>query len=233
MITETSHAWLLHKRASGDTSARLRFLTNDFGVVEALYKGGRTPKKQAMLQPFTPLWVAFDNRGDYYYVRQVEVEGVSACLSGHRLFAALYVNEVINGMLKPHDPEPAVYQIYQETIHALSAFSLADSASIEPILRRFELILLNTTGYGLTLTHEAISGQPIEASATYQFTAGMGFVKSRPGYLGADILAFAQANYQCANARQTAKQILRQAIAHALGGKPIESRLLFSPITSN
>jgi len=228
MITETSSTWLLHKRASGDSSLRLRLLTCDLGVVDALYKGGRTPKKQAMLQPFTPLWVAFNNRHDCYYVQQVEIEAASPCLTGHGLFAALYVNEIINGMLKPHDPEPELYHVYQETIHALAALSLADSASIEPILRHFEMSLLNTTGYGLTLTHEAISGEPIEVLAKYQFIPDTGLVRAKQGYLGADILAFAQANYQSVNARQTAKQILRQAIAHALGGKPIESRLLFS-----
>lgn len=221
MIIETSNTWLLHKRASGDASVRIRLFTRDFGLIDALYKGGRTPKKQVMLQPFTPLWVALDNRRDYYFVRQLEMESTSQHFIGHVLFAAHYVNEIVNAMLKPQDAEPLLYDAYQDTLQALSA-----GISIEPVLREFEQVLLNTTGYGLDLTQDA-SAQMIDAMANYQFIAGTGFVRTHQGFSGEDILAFAAGDYQNETIRRTAKQILRQAIKHALGGRPIESRSLF------
>ena len=72
MTTKTLQAWVLHKQWSGDTSARVSFFTRELGVIQCLCKGGRTPKKQALLQAFTPLWLSVDERYDRYYTQAIE-----------------------------------------------------------------------------------------------------------------------------------------------------------------
>lgn len=222
MATETVNAWFLHKRLSGDTSCRVTFYTLEHGMIHALYKGGRTPKKQALLQPFTSLWVMFDIKYDWYYVRQLELESVSLPRSGHILFSSLYINELVYRTVKPNDPAPVLYTAYVEALHQLNQVS--NSVDIEPILRRFERVLLQTLGYDLLLTHEATSGHSIEALSYYDFIPQLGFVKSVKGLYGGHIKAFAEGKLDCADVRKTAKWIMRKAIDHILDGKPLHSR---------
>ena len=224
MATEAVQAFFIHKRVSGDTSLRVRFLTQEFGMVDALYKGARMPKKQAILQPFMQLWLALDVRHDWYYVRQLESEVPSIVLSGHTLFAGLYLNEILHGLLKPFDAHPSLFLIYINTLHGLS--NASDRLEIELILRRFERALLSAVGYAFSLTHEATSDRLIEPSLRYQFRVGSGFVLSKEGFLGAHLLALADDSFDEDRLR-TAKIIMRQAIVHAMDGREIHSRKLY------
>ena len=225
MAAEAVQAWFLHKRASGDTSLRVSFFTKEHGIVEALYKGGRTPKKQAVLQPFMPLWLSLDTRRDWYYVQKVECESPAFVLPGLALFAGLYVNEILYSMLKPHDASTKLFTAYVKTIEALARASCR--LTVEPVLRRFERVLLNAAGYALSLTHDAQSGELITPEQTYQFVAGFGLVCAKNGLLGTCILAIADDKLDDPNILRTAKIIHREAIAHAMDGKVIKTRALY------
>lgn len=218
--------WFLHKRLSGETSLRTRFFTRDEGIVDALYKGGRTPKKHALLQAFTPLWVTFNVRHEWHYVQKLEVESPPLPLQGPALFSGLYVNEIIHRLLKPLDPAPDLFTDYVTTLSALAV--APDRLAIEPILRQFERALLSAVGYEVSLTHEAISGALIDPSARYQLKVGVGFVAAKEGHSGAHLRAFAENDWNASPAvLTTAKSIMRKAIAHALNGEPIQSRIFY------
>lgn len=225
MAAEALSAWFLHKRPSGDTSLRVSFFTREHGIIEALYKGGRTPKKQAILQPFMPLWLVLDERNNWYYVQKLECESQALTLPGLALFAGLYVNEILYSMIKPQDACEALFSAYVRTIESLATASCR--LTVEPILRRFERQLLNTAGYALSLTHEAESGELITAERTYQFMAGVGLIGAKNGLLGAHILAMAEDKFDDADTLRTAKMIHREAIAHAMDGKVIQTRALY------
>lgn len=225
MTTEACHAWVIHKYWSGDTSARVVFFTREQGLVNGLYKGGRTPKKQALLQVFTPLWLALDVRGQAYFVRHLEIAAPSLPLEGPTLFAGLYVNELLYHALKPHDPHLELHRLYPHVLHALKAAS--DRFAIERVLRRFEWTLLTACGYQLSLTHDAASASPILATSHYHYLAGEGFVRAQEGICGAHLLAMSEDNLEDKAVLRTAKQIMRQAIAHAIDGKEIRSRALY------
>lgn len=225
MATETVSAWFLHKRLSGDTSCRVSFYTREHGIIEALYKGGRTPKKQALLQPFTPLWLVLDVKREWYYVRQLELEAPSLFLKGHSLFSALYLNEILYMLLKPRDPDQDLYFAYVNALEGLAKAS--ERLMLEPIIRRFERSLLSAVGYALELTHDAKTGRNIDPSGHYHFIAGVGLIESQKGLSGAHILAFADDRLDCIESMRTAKLITRKAIALAIDGKEIQSRAFF------
>jgi DNA repair protein RecO (recombination protein O) len=225
MKADDVHAWLLHTRPSGETSLRIQFFTKKFGIIEGLYKGGRQLKKRAILQPFTPLWISIDLRSEFCFVRQVECDSCILPLKSQALFAAMYVNEILIAMLNPHDPTPELYDVYTRTLEALVQSN--DLISIEPILRRYELYLLEASGYAFSFRQVANTHERIDARQTYHLVPGTGLVAAKMGYLGAHLLAIADDQYDNPDVLKTAKHMMRIALHHAMEGKPIHSRKLF------
>lgn len=229
MIADALHAWVIHKYWSGDTSARVVFFTRERGLVHGLFKGGRTPKKQALLQAFIPLWLTLNLRGESCFVRHLESLDAPLQLTGQSLFASLYVNELIFHALKPFDLNASLYDAYENTLKTLQ--TAIDKPVIEAILRRFEWVLLRCCGYHMSLTHEAHTGAPILDNHDYRLIPGEGFVMVDEGIPGAHILALEVGQLDDIAVLKNVKRILRSAIDHALDGKTIKTRLLYSHST--
>lgn len=225
MTTKTLEAWVLHKQWSGDTSARVSFYTRESGLIHCLCKGGRTPKKQALLQAFTPLWLSVDERYDRFYAKTIESISPSLQLEGHSLFSALYVNEILYYALSPHYPDALLFDAYLSTLNGLALAK--DQRTLESLLRRFEWTLLKACGYSFSLTQEAGTDHLIAEHLCYQFIAGEGFVVHSEGIPGPHILALAQDNLDEADYLKSAKIIMRKAIDHLLGGREIKARALY------
>ncbi len=225
MTTKTIEAWVLHKQWSGDTSARVSFFTRELGVVQCLYKGGRTPKKQALLQSFTPLWVNLSERHERYYAQTVESISPTLQLTGNSLFAGLYVNEILYYALSPNYSDSTLFDAYLFTLNGLALAK--ERAVIEALLRRFEWTLLHACGYSFSLTQEARTANLIAEDSYYQFVAGEGFILDSRGISGTHLLALAQDNLSEAPYLKSAKMIMRQAIDHLLGGREIKTRALY------
>jgi DNA repair protein RecO (recombination protein O) len=219
-------AWLLHKKYSGDTSVRLVLFTKELGLLDCLYKGGRAPKKQAVLQAFTPLWISFEERHQHYYIRSVECNSSSLSLNGHSLFSGLYLNELLFYAMRVESPDEELFEAYVMALNGLA--QTQEKTVVETILRRFEWVLLKSCGYLFSLVHEARTGDLIMADAHYQFRVGEGFVLSKQnGIPGSHILAMASDNLSEVAYLKSAKLIMRQAIDHLLGGREIKARKLY------
>ncbi|HVT63182.1 MAG TPA: DNA repair protein RecO [Legionellaceae bacterium] len=226
-----SIAWLIHKTYAGDSSVRALFWTREYGMIRALYKGGRQPKKQALLREFTPLWVAFHEKKGWFYVRHLEMAAVSLNLQDRYLFSGLYLNELLYLTLPLQDAYPELYDIY---VHSLQRLYQASSThTLEQVLRRFEWALLVSLGYAISFTHEAHTQLPIVATNYYAFKAGKGLIRAEIGILGADILALANNELDNAQVLKIAKYLMREAIAHVLAGKEIKTRALFEKISKS
>ena len=225
MITKPLHAWVLNKRWSGDTSAQVTFFTREQGIIRGLCKGGRTPKKQSLLQAFIPLWIVVDTRREWYYIRQLEIIAPSLPLKGSALFAGLYMNELLHHLLRPCDEHPELYDAYTQTLDILN--TCTHPLQLEETLRRFEIALLTSCGYQMLLTHD-VDDLPIDASKYYSYTAGNGFTIANKGINGAHILAFAEDKLNDIGVLKSAKWIMRRAIDHAVDGKPIKARELYA-----
>jgi DNA repair protein RecO (recombination protein O) len=201
------------------------FFTRDLGLVQALYKGGRTPKKQLLLQPFTPLWADFTERDNWYYVRKLEIAALSSPMVQRHVYAALYLNELLYLALQPLDAYPQLFDGYVETLHALT--HTMTQAELESSLRRFEWCLLTSLGYAISLTHDAYTLLPIDANTYYQVVPGQGLVSSEQGMSGRHLLALARDELTDPLVLKTAKQLMRRLVDQCLGGKEIKTRSIY------
>ena len=221
-----SPAWLVHKTWAGAHSARILLFTREQGLIWAKCYGGWSPKKQAVLQAFTPLWIELNQRQNGYELRRVEIAGSPFELSGMYLFSALYVNELLYSVLRPEDPHIDLYDAYVSTLQTVSL--VTTQSDLERILRRFEWQVLSSIGYAMSLTHDAEAHNPIIATQYYDFQPGLGFITAPNGMLVADILALAKDDLNHPRILKIAKYLMRRALDYALGGKTIKSRALFS-----
>ncbi|WP_298625810.1 DNA repair protein RecO [uncultured Legionella sp.] len=225
MTTKSLQAWVIHKQWSGDTSARVDFFSRELGLVHCLCKGGRTPKKQSLLQAFTPLWVCVDERHDRYYAKSIESISPMLHLEGNSLFSGLYINELLYHSLRPIYPDIELFNAYLITLNGLA--STSNRLEIESVLRRFEWALLKACGHSFSWTVDARTGLIVSSGTYYQFVAGEGFVSSNKGIPGEYILALAEDNLNEVPYLKSAKIIMRQAIDHLLGGRTIKARALY------
>lgn len=217
-------AWLLHKSPSGDTSARLSLFTRDQGVVTCLYRGGRTPKKQAILQAFIPLWLSLDSKRDWHYVRTLECVEAPLALKGSSLFCALYINELIYYALKSFDPHPQLFDTYVYTLKGLA--QIKEQMVMEALLRKFEWMLLDACGYMLSFVDA--ESESVICTQKYRFIVGKGFVVVLDGMPGQHLLDITNGQFTDVHVLKTAKLIMRQAIDHLLNGRELKSRTLFA-----
>lgn len=228
MITDGLSAWLLHQRPAKNTTTQVFLLTRERGLVRAYCQGGRSPKKRAILQPFTPLWLSINERSYGTYVKQVEIAQTSEWLHGENLLAGMYINEVLYRALKPDVPEPMLYETYEHTLRAL--VRCTQRMQLEIILRKFERNLIHLSGYQISYTEEADTACAILDDKYYAFVPGEGFVlihNTHQGFLGAHILAIAADVWTDVEVVKTAKYIMRRGIHHLLDGAVIETRALY------
>jgi DNA repair protein RecO (recombination protein O) len=230
-------AWLLHSRPFRDTSLLLDFLTLEQGRVSAIARGARTQKGRgrSTLQPFAPLRISLAGKHELRTLQSSEASAPSLSLQGERLFAGFYLNELLVRLLHGHEPEPTVFHAYTRTLGQLSV-----AGEVEPLLRQFELRLLDALGYGLQFEHDAESGEELQPEAWYYLQADSGFVRQlqtpasdvdavRAGlFPGWALIRIADADFTGADTRRHAKRLLRQVLHQHLGGKELVSRQLFA-----
>lgn len=234
MQSTLTPAFVLHSRPYRDTSALVDLLTLHQGLQRVVWRGARKPRGGVSPQPFVPLLVGLSGRGELKTLTQAEAAGTYLPLQGDSLFSGLYLNELLVRTLAAGDPQTLLFAAYQSALQAL-----AGTTSVEPVLRQFEWQLLDIMGYGFSLTEDA-SGAAIEADATYVWQAEEGLLRladarpgdGRPGLPGIGLLAMARADWEAPQALRTAKNLMRQALAIHLGGRPLVSRQLFSSPSS-
>lgn len=229
-------AWLLHSRPFRDTSVLLDFLTPEHGRVSAIARGARGPrsKHKAILQPFQPLTISLYGRTELLNLRDVEAAGPGTLLTGERLFAALYVNELMTRLLRGHEGEATLFSLYSAVLAGLGG-----DAELEPLLRDYELRVLDALGFGLQFSHEAETGEVLAADAWYYLHQDTGFVRQQRGaheaqqdaaqhlFPGHELHKIAARDFSGSATRACAKRLLRQVLQHHMSERPLTSRELF------
>ena len=225
-------AYILHSRPYRDSSLILEVFCAEHGRLSLVGKGARRRSKggsnAALLQPFVPLLLSFSGRSEMKTLTQVEAAGAALKLRGDRLFSAMYLNELLMRLLHRHDPHPSLFASYGNALGQLT-----EAGSVEAVLRRFELGLLDELGYSFSLQDDGLSGEGLDAAGWYHYHPDHGLVAGRaasdpvrPAYSGKDLLALARGEFD-GSARGTARRLLRQALAVHLGDAPLKSRDLF------
>jgi DNA repair protein RecO (recombination protein O) len=220
-------AFILHHRPFRDTSQILDLISREHGKLAVVARGSRGAKSRlkGVLRPFMPLSMSWVIKADLGTLTGAEVRGAPLSLTGEALLAGYYVNELVLHFLHRHDPQPEVFDAYARTVAALAA----SGAEVAGTLRQFELALLRHSGYALNLDLEAGSTRDLDPGQHYDYRVEQGAVPvSRSEgpmvFSGATLVAIAAGQFDDPGILRAANRLMREVIAHHLGGKELKSR---------
>lgn len=222
-------AYVLHQRPYSDTSAQVEIFSRDFGRVALIAKGARQMRSplRSILTPFQALHISWTGKGEVKTLTQAETDGPAVTLSGDRLLSGLYVNELMLKLLPRFDAHDVLFERYAQLLAYLE-----HDDSIERPLRRFEKSLLVEMGYELVLETEADRVTPIDPTANYRYVFDHGPVRASIADSeisivgGVSLLALSRDELDDTAVLHDAKKLLRAAINHYLGDKPLHTREL-------
>ncbi len=222
--------YVLHRRPYRDSSLLLEIFSQQYGRVGLVARGvrGGKSRKAALLQPFQNVLISWVGRGELKTLTDVEPSAGNASLPGRQLANGFYVNEIMVRLLQRDDPHPQLFEHYAQSIQRL-----ADNQNPEPALRQFEIWLLQEVGYGLQLQYEAESGEPVVAQQDYCYQPETGPVAMHSircdgvAVSGSTLLALSAGNLVDQTTLKEAKRLLRNVLAHHLGGRAINAREMF------
>jgi DNA repair protein RecO (recombination protein O) len=224
------HCLLLHRRDFSNTSLLVEVFSATHGRFPAVAKGARRARSgaAALLQPFQPLWLGWSGRGEVRTLGRVEAAGAPLALRGDALYCGFYLNELLMRVLARSDPHEDLFAFYLSALQGL-----ASGESLDSVLRRFELRLLQILGYGLVLDREADTGRPVLEAGHYRYVPERGIVPgddnriAEDGLTGATLLRLSGGQTLEGQQIREARRLLRAALAPHLGSRPLVSRALF------
>lgn len=223
--------WVLHLHPYSETSLVVDVFTREYGRVPLLARGARRPRSplRGLLMSFQPLELGWFGGGEVKTLAKAEWQGGMPLLGGRCLLLGYYLNELLLKMLPREDAHAALFDAYAAALAAL-----ARGADDAPELRRFEKTLLRELGYGLTLDVDMESGRPLASEAEYDYLVERGPVAraggrpdDTPPLHGKTLLDMAADDYSDPRTRLESRRLMRQLIAHHLGGKTLQSRRVF------
>lgn len=225
-------AYVLHTRPFRNTSLIVDFFCEEYGRVTAVARSARGPKSRykGQLQPFSRMLISWSGSRELKTLGQMELNSAPLYLHDQALFCGFYLNELLLKMTQREDPFPQLFELYHRTLVAL-----AGHTQIESSLRLFEKRLLEVLGYGLPLTHEAKTGQPIVADQYYRFVIDQGLFHMPTEsvgddvsvFFGADLISISKESFSDVGVLTAAKRLLRPVLTAMLAGRTINSRELF------
>lgn len=220
-------AYLVHSKPYRETSLLIDFFTQEHGVIKAIAKavrGTNKNNKRGLLQPFTPLLIDWRGSSDLVFLRNIDLYDTPLSLKRGSLVIGLYINEVIYKLLRNHTGMvmSELYFYYDQVLRFIAKNS--DTHSVEVKLREFELLLLQSIGYGLQF--DSISN---ENYYTYDFEQGFCQISnsSLKGFLGQYLLGIKEHKWDDKDVMRTAKVLLRNIILYHTGSKELNSRKLW------
>ena len=220
--------YVLHTYPYKETSLIVEAFTRGFGRVALLARGARRPRSamRGVLLSFHPLrlgWSASAELGTLISVEwSGELQPSFSFLSGRALMCGFYLNELVLRLLPRDDPHEALFDVYGESLRALS-----QTTSHASVLRAFEKRLLAELGYAPLFEREAASGAPIDPSRRYVYEPDRGPSPSGSGDLvvsGQTLLDLAADEYSRPETRDEARMLLRALIGQRLHGQVLHTR---------
>jgi DNA repair protein RecO (recombination protein O) len=172
MATEKSLAIVLRVVAFSETSCVVTLFTEGFGKIRGLAKGARRPKSpfEAALDLLAVCRVVFLHKStdalDLLTEARLERRFRAASRDLARLYAGLYVAELLHDLTDDHDPHP---RLFQAALAALGA--LDDGGEVLREVLRFELTALRELGQLPQLADCVECGCPLVTEATRERVA--------------------------------------------------------------
>lgn len=204
----------------------LEVFSEAHGRVGLVARGARGPrsKLRSVLQPFRPLLLSWQLRGELGTLTGAETAGQAVRLpaGGDRLMALYYLNELLLRLTARLDAHQALYGVYATAVERLVA-----GEPVPAVLRRFEKRLLDTLGYGPDLALDA-TGEPVDPALSYRYDPVLGLAACQAdttgAVLGSSLLALEEDRLAEPRALADARHLLRQALDVHLEGRPLKTR---------
>ncbi len=250
--------YLLHYTQYGDANFIVDFFSLNHGRVSLLAKGARSskPRTRALYQPFQPLLVSWWGEHELRTLTGIEESGKALVLQGKALPCGYYLNEIMIRLLAKDQPYQNLFAHYALSLSELAA----NEDTPEPVLRRFEVQLLDTLGLLPDFAHCRNDGESLQADEHYLFYPGSSQAvlvpqedkhiaipkKQQPEAVfhpdgetldvgvplsGRTLLALAEFDIDDASVLKEIKPLMRRLLQAHLGDKPLNSRELFSSLT--
>ncbi|MCT6698990.1 DNA repair protein RecO [Rheinheimera sp. 4Y26] len=236
MTTGFSPAYLLHSRAFRDDKLLLDLLLPEQGRLRAVAR--RPGKKQggrSNWPAFALLAVQLTGRGELKTVRALEEQQPALQFQGDFLFSAMYINELLCRIWPQDVASEHLFALYQQSLLDLAA-AQPHPGLLQPVLRRFELMLLAELGVPVDFAFDA-QQQPLAVDGLYQWQAEVGLVRTGfidangrqhgVGWPGDALMAIERGQWHD-KAQRVAKQLCRYLLQPLLGNQPLASRALFN-----
>lgn len=248
----TLSAFVLHRYDWSESSLILDLFTREQGRIAVAAKGAKRPYSQlrSVLLPFQRLQVAAgraakrddeESTSEVQNLRHAEWAGGPAMLTGAALFSGFYLNELLMKLTARHDPHPALFDVYAQTLPLLAA---SEEGVVQAALRAFELALLREIGVLPDLSLVTLTQQDLSADAGYALLpeAGVAAARSTDVALAGDVLtgleaAFAHGSLAalqqaCARSLPELKTVLRQLLHYHLGSPVLRTRQVMLDVQS-
>ncbi len=225
MKVDQQPGYLLHRRAYRESSLLVEIFTRNHGRLALLAKGCRRNKsrQQGLFLSFKPLLVSWAGKGELPILTAIEQTRYCPQPDAPGVACGFYMNELILKLLHRHDPHERLYDKYDESISAL-----IDKKNPYVVLRIFEKYLLQETGFGLVLEHDAETGQSILADSNYQYLPQKGPVitgGSQGNIIsGATLIALQSEEFKSDKEKIQARLLTRWLIDIQLHGKELRTR---------
>lgn len=218
--------YVLHSHAYKEQQLLVQLLLPELGRVSAIVRKSTSKSKVRLSwQPFQLYQLQLTGRSELKTIREAEEAAPAVPLQGQLLFAGLYLNELVCRVWPNQTASEQLFALYHQTLHALI------EQPLEPCLRQFEFSLLAELGLPLEWQHDA-TGEALKPGRYYQWWPEFGWQPADFGWLGADILAIANSDWQTQSLK-AAKSLTRALLAPLLGSKPLTSRALFQQLKDN
>lgn len=172
-VIEHEPCYIYHVRDFQEHSQILEALSLNYGALSIVVNNGKrmNSSTQALFQPFTPLKLSLKrSKGELYFLTDYDCSESGYIFPLPQHFCAVYINELLHHLYKSQNQDIKLFGVYVSTLEAIK-----NNQNIELSLRVFELTLLESMGYALTLRDD--EGLLLEKDSYYRFCFGAGFFK--------------------------------------------------------
>jgi DNA repair protein RecO (recombination protein O) len=222
-------AFILHSRRYQESSLIVQVLTESKGRFAAVARGALRKRSSlsGLLQPLSLLAIEVKGRSSLLSLTHADVVEIFEIQEPKNLYAVFYMNELIMNLTVEHDECAGIFRLYRNCLKQIS-----DSKTLEPVLRQFEVSLLQEIGLGMNLTEEYSDGSLVEGHTTYIYVPDKGCTSDANAVGGVEVsgnvlLWLSGKTSYTVEIAKDAKKLMRYVLAFHLGGKEIKSRSFF------
>ncbi len=234
---QQSFAYILNRRPFRDNSLLLDIFSEDYGriccVARPAKKRGKVVKGNT--EQFRYLHIQWIGKGEVQTLTEADERGRHN-IPASELMLGLYINELILIFTQQHEPYPELFNAYKYTLH-----KIGDSEINQQILMRFELFLLQSLDYSMSVNLSPYELQGLmNSNAYFYFTKEDGLLLDEekssqlPHYqltkilISAELLLALQDIQNMQESQWKELRVFLDRVFGVLASRPINSRKLLS-----